>query len=186
MSDPTFKPYGIADNLGLFGEAGAPLRPPAATEQWNQATNAGAPSLMEGIQPAVREAVGTTPSGGPGVDANGNLTLEQPDQGGGNDRSALDEGNRQILSELGMRPHGAGPTGPAVYHEPEGESYASVGGKKLYEEAFRGAPGRRDQAMQEQAALEAQKHGELEKFYGEQSGRDKAAAAAMITTGATR
>ncbi len=108
--------------------------------------------------------------------------LEQPDQGGGTNRTETDDENARLARELSFSSGGVGPTGPAPFYEKEGESYAAVGGKGLYDETFNqktGGPARQAQARRDLADVQGERSGALAKFYAEQTERDTRAAAVM-------
>jgi hypothetical protein len=102
-----------------------------------------------------------------------------PDPGGGGDRSETDDENARILHELDLQRFGGSPKGPGVYFQPEGSSKAGIGGPELYDEAFRAAPARREQAMRELGVVQEDRAKELAGMYDRQALQDQQAARAM-------
>lgn len=106
--------------------------------------------------------------------------LEQPDLGGGSDRTETDDENARLARELNFGSGFGGPTGPADFYEREGESFNAVGGKKLYDETFdqqTGGPARQAAARRDLADTQSQRANTVAEFYKAQTERDTQAAA---------
>lgn len=134
---------------------------------------------------AVGEAVARDTSGKPadGSSQFGSLgeNGDHLDPGEPGDRSSHNNDNDVIMAESEFRRPMNASAGARAFFEKEGYSKAPVGGEALYDEAFNqktGAPGRRRVAEEELADLGAQHKKALADFYGQQTERDVAAAAA--------
>lgn len=99
--------------------------------------------------------------------------------GGGTETSGTDQEGGNLLAEALFRQNDGLPKQPEAYYEPEGRTYTPTGGKKLYDEAFTNAPGRRTAALNAEADVNAQKYGALEQHYADQAQKDQAAMAAF-------